>query len=353
MLALVDKRARAGFCSGAHGPCERAVRGRRERRRAWLGGAWSCQRLWPYGDDGVLSMSAYKTIIFVLLTNLATLLLSVSLDKSGFVDNSLKAHAEWFWVIPLAIIVLTYLVTATLDLREQYVRLGATVDRLKALPTSLIMTARRDEFTIFPDKSCQLDYHFTVDCDPQAAINALHFPIMSNINPDGSNDGRQVDVISVIVNRRPFLVKDVYEQRRKIFFLDLNDNAVPMRFGVVKAPINFEPGTRTYDVHIALRLIGTFDNIYDHEYVIVDVPYLTQSLEVAIRFDGGSIEQSQSGKSAIEAYSEFVDLYDDAESLRQLKNLSYEGEHKILWKCTYPNLAYRYRIWFRCEKKQP
>jgi hypothetical protein len=322
---------------------------------ASLGDNSPCNCLWPCVDDGDLSMVAYKTILLVLITNIATLLLSVSLEKSGYVADSLRGHAEWFWIIPLAIILLSYLVTATLDLRDQYVRLGATVDRLKALPRSLIMSTRRDEFTIFPDKSCQLNYHFKVDCDPQASINALHFPIMSNINPDGSDDGRRIEVISVIVNRRSFQVDTVYEQRRKIFFAGTIDNPVPMQFGVVKAPINFEPGVRTYDVHIALRLIGSFDNIYDHEYAIVDVPYLTQTLDVVIRFDAGSIEQgqSQSDKSAIEAYSEFVNLYDGAESLRQLKNLSYEGEHRILWKCTYPNLAYRYRIWFKCEKKQP
>jgi hypothetical protein len=97
-------------------------------------------------------------------------------------------------------------------------------------------------------------------------------------------------------------------------------------------------------------LLGAFANSAFGDYVIVDIPYLTEALEVEIKSANTAkrvlLARKDEKGQTIDAYGEMMDMYDHHESQFQTDRAKQVND-MVIWESEDPKLGYRYWIWFR------
>lgn len=288
-------------------------------------------------------------VTFVLVTNLLTFILTVLMNQSGIISDSIATYAHLLWVIPLVLLIVVHITGAARELKGATEELRNEQEIRSNVSAEVVFLNRMDHFFLMSDGSCRLTYEFVLRVDMRSSINAIYFPIVSDLNSDGSDGGRAVELKALTVNGNAVATDDKFRIDRRVYYEDQPEQPMPMAFSNLRIPINRGDGER-HRVEIEFFLPRTFERADQGEYFVVDIPYLTKNIEARFTAQQGNLEilvETPHKKGAVEAISDFNGAYSAFESNDALKALSLAKTNELKWKTNSPKLAHRYRIWFR------
>lgn len=103
-------------------------------------------------------------------------------------------------------------------------------------------------------------------------------------------------------------------------------------------------GKKEFDLEIHIKIKGLFKNFQSKEFIFVDIPYVTEKLEVEVKVPQG--KNINIINPFFEASEECSQNNDSAEISRQMSKCDINSE-RIQWKTQFPKLGYHYKIQFR------
>lgn len=294
------------------------------------------------GEQGKARKSASAALVASLMSVVVTLLGVVITEASGL--NEAK------YVLPLAytglcvaLVVLAGIYIAAhvgdLQAERRELHFGNLVNR--AIPKLVSFERRQDILIIKADGSAELEWHFELTAPRKEAISELTFPIYGEV--ESVEKWREfVFLDSVEVNGEEH--NGVLEQRelRK----SLKEGHPSLLYSLLRVPVDLGKGKESCSLRVRLRLEGIFLRINDWEAFYVDIPYLTESLEVTIRPESGRVQQPLRDGGVIEAMSGLMEVPDAEESASQAKHCS-QVHNALVWKTHTPKLGYRYQVRFQ------
>lgn len=269
-----------------------------------------------------------------------------------------------FIAVSFALLMLVGMFELFLEVREERRGKAAILQRLenrdslqKSVSTLVTFVERREKITVTDDGDGIFDCTYRVVYDPGDDANSqsgfvenLHFPVVIDLPSEQETAGANVHVRSIQVDEDQIPVDGRYvpqELRRRITPDKDGPTSPAQEYGVVIVPVSMSASRSERRVRIVTEYKSIFKARFSQDYVIVDIPYLTRSLEVTIcAGDPDSAIWPPARASVLEATCEMMDLSDVSEALEQSRNLSREN-HGIKWTTTRSKIGYRYKIYFK------
>lgn len=222
---------------------------------------------------------------------------------------------------------------------------------IESVSSFVIMKKRKDVFRIKDNNSASLFWHFDIETNFEEPVRELTFPIYAEKSED--DKGNSVELVSLRIDgnfestHRCYRAQSLRQQYNGSNIV----NGPIMEFGLLHVPVNLKKGISSCSVEIQLDINDAFPNLYDKEYVIVDIPYITRELEVEIHGEGDLLIKKPDSHDdhiiiAVPANTEQKDFL---ESNKQNNNWAIIG-NKFIWETSYPKIGHRYSIYFRAEQ---
>jgi hypothetical protein len=243
------------------------------------------------------------------------------------------------------------------DLREAVKNRTQCLKAIEKVPSLVIFKKRSDAITVYPNGDALFEYSHTVAIESDQVKPILHFPVLVDLDQKATEFGRRVQLEDIIVNNVRIPTHGAYTSKEVRHPNPcLPNNPVPTEYGVVSVPVKLGQGYNECDLVMRFRLKGVFTNSSVRDYVIVDIPYMTEELEVRIMPQDANesvilLERMDDARLFIDAYGEMMDMYDHRESLMQSESIRHKNE-VIVWRTSMAKLGYRYKLWFRIAKRE-
>jgi hypothetical protein len=297
----------------------------------------------------------------VFTTNLIAVivtLLGLLISNQGALQLAPEILPWIYWMLAIcgAIFTFIYLVDISNAIRTERRRLQRLERRTKALPTFVVLTYRRDHFTFFADGSARLQWIFDIDgSEADTQTTEILFPILAEIH-EGDQDGKPADntvkiekfSINGLEVANPQRFYAPREHRKRIGTPEDGIGGL-LELGILKVPVQFEEGKTRHRVVLELLLTEAFANLLEVEHVYIDVPIVTESLEVVLDSPDGRISHLWDKEKTLVAALGVVDMTDPDETHRQRHRWREGEDGKLVWSTESPKLGYRYRIRFQLD----
>lgn len=303
---------------------------------------------------------AIRAFVVAIATALITMLGAVVPQINDSVG------AGWIFAIGYSIIFLTsfgLLVTLGNSFVTQYVEAsrGLASDQIlmESVPTLVRFRSRTDVFTIDPCGRVLLNWEFEVEKGSRQRWTTLEFPILaeSKIEGDPSHDEGTVpvDLTSVLVDGEDMTNTAVlrFEERRSLIATNRN-----LDYGRLSVPVRLEEGRSRAKLEIAVVYDVLCKMNASIDFVIIDVPYVTDDLHVEVRHQDPTCSIAPPVRTSGEvderpvlATSAVMGFTDSWETELESDNLVAESGH-LIWRTHAPKLGYRYKLNFRVVRSQ-
>ncbi len=303
---------------------------------------------------------AVRAFVVAIATALITMLGAVVPQINESVGK------EWIFLVGYSIIFLAslaLLVTIGGSFVLQYVAAseGVVSDQIlmDSVPTLVRFRSRSDVFTIDSCGRVALNWEFEVEKGSRQRWTTLEFPVLA--------ESRQVDDVEDEQRAVPVSVRQVmvdsdnmtntavlrFEERRSLV-----DSSRNLDYGRLSVPVRLEEGRSRAKLQIELVFDVLSKTNAMIDYVIIDVPYVTDELHVEVRHQDASCSiappVSTSGEvdeRPVLATSAVMGFTDSWETELESDNLVAESG-RLIWKTHAPKLGYRYRLNFRVVGSQ-
>jgi len=280
-------------------------------------------------------------------------LVSVVVTLLGVVITEASGLNEAGFVLPLAygslgvalfILAGIYGNAFLADLRAERRKLhfGTLVNR--AIPKLVVFAKREDILTIRADGNANLEWRFDLVAPRREAISELTFPIYGEVDDLSAAPTDFVEIECVEVNGEVQTGKLEPRELRK----SLTKGRPSLLYSVLRVPVDLGVGKESCSLRVRLGLKGIFPRVADWEAFYVDIPYLTEELQVTVRSDAGRVRRPLRDGAVVTAMSGLMEVFDDAESASQAVRCNPVGE-ALVWKTRTPKLGYRYQVRFQCQ----
>lgn len=279
-----------------------------------------------------------------------TFLLAVLASLLGLVTTTPAVYSGLLVVMFAACTLTLGGMVLTIGVSEFYLALRAqrvATDAGRSLSTLVRFVSRVDSVVIEDNERVKFSWLMRIECDPEDSIQELYFPINIDLDEEGRDLGRRVQVDSIVVNGEPKPADKAYVPKQTRLFCDPGESKYPMEYGIIRVPVGLGPSRRRVDVAVEMTLTACFPELETREFVLVDIPYVTRRLTVNVRAKAGMV-QSVKGPLGheVEAWSQIMEVFDGADSSRRAPEVESFGD-RIAWRSEFPKLGYRYKIWFR------
>jgi hypothetical protein len=291
---------------------------------------------------GKTSWSFTASLVAIAISTL-TFLLS-QLDVGGGLAT---AVVYVFFAAAVATLVLVQLKERAQELRDAKEDLDLEETVKETIPTNLWFRRRTDVLTLGDGGDAELEWDFELALPGDDGESRLNFPIFAE--SDGSDTEYPIAVKSIKVDGVARETRDALEP------IEFRKSLVPGRpssqYAVLTVPVGLGPmHGDSCRVQITLAFNGVFRNAFDDDSWSVDIPHVTESLEVTIRAPQKRVGLPVNTDNPVEAISALMDVPDHEESTEQSKQSDYV-EDSLHWKTTSPKLGYRYKVHFRVESR--
>lgn len=271
---------------------------------------------------------------------------------------SLKSENEFIQVIYIVlliclsmIVVGIYLDIAAIEFREnreQYKRTQKDIELFSVLPRLFVFKDRVDEFTVFDNGNAELEMNLKLEKETDN-IEFINLPVMC----ERKDNNTSMDFVSVTVKELCFNGEKRNNATYELKSINCgreNDRALEQ--GCVHVPLY--SSARKGEI-IRLKIILLFKDMFceyrSNEFVIVDIPYITENMSLVVKPQSNSkrIEVTNNYFNVHEMNGENTDVEEQA---KQRKNCLPDS-NSLKWKTKYPKLGYRYVFSFKlidCEE---
>lgn len=272
-------------------------------------------------------------LLIVIISLLATSLSCVTLDV-----EIVKKLCLWLIILLSAVVILIYFYCAISELNDQYKVKKEQETLQQVLPHLLFFSRRKDYFTVLPNGDGELLWSFHIIKEAEEPLQFLYFPVSFERNKDDFNlKNMYVEIIRSTLDGKRCLAN--YNVKSVSHEIDL-----PMESGYIEVPVLLDMGKKEFDLEIYIKIKGLFKNFAIKEFVFVDIPYVTEKLEVKINVSSGY--NINIINPFFEACEECSQNSDSAEISRQMSKCNIITD-RIQWRTQYPKLGYHYKIQFR------
>ncbi len=220
---------------------------------------------------------------------------------------------------------------------------------LAAVPRRIRCKHREDIVRFNHDESADFLWDLTLQSEPGDSIARVLFPITFERAQDPSCPVVPISVTRLRVNGKEKVAKGAYKRRQTRFIEGHNE--LVMEDGLVEIPVDLGFGTEECSVQIEMKVYCAFPKCREREYVVVDIPYLTEHLTVKILCESKLCAKGVArdhGEEVLEASNIFMETFDIHETKIQHINVTLLDD-QVIWRTAYPKLGYRYKVWFRIE----
>ena len=272
-------------------------------------------------------------LLIVIISLLATSLSFVTLDI-----KIVKKLCILLIILLSAIVILIYFYSAISELKEQYKVKKEQETLQQVLPHLLCFSKRKDYFTILPNGDGELLWSFHIIKEAEEPLQFLYFPVSFERQKDDFDfKNVYVEVIRSTLDGKKCLAN--YNVKSVSHEIEL-----PIESGYIEVPVLLDMGKKEFDLEISIKIKGLFKNFAIKEFVFVDIPYVTEELEVKVNASSGY--NINIINPFFEASEECSQNSDSAEMSRQMSKCDIIS-NRIQWKTQYPKLGYHYKIQFR------
>lgn len=299
-----------------------------------------------------MKIEFYKKLVINLIINLLVALVSVVLALVSS-KSEYEIIRQLMVVISFAIIIIIvalYLTIAILELRDIKLQINENNNELElmnTIPYVFVFKNRTDTFTISEDGDAELEWDFEIEKETDESITFINFPILCERKDDDTNmDSVSVEVKKLIVNGN-----EQYNAKYELKSINIpKDSKRSIEQGCVHVRLDSDTKKGAiFNVNIVLILKKVYYFVETEEFVVVDIPYITQNLTLNI--------VPKSSEQIIEVVNNFFNVHevngnntDNDEKAKQCKKCITKN-NGIIWKTEYPKLGYRYELSFTMHKK--
>ena len=293
----------------------------------------------------------------VLLNISATLIASIV--SIGITMFSLKSESEFIQVMFIIlliclslIVVAIYLYIAAVEFkenREQYKRTQKDLELFSVLPRLFVFKNRIDKFTVFDNGNAELEMDLKLEKETDNNIEFINLPVMC----ERKDNNTSMDFVSVTVKELCFNGEKRNNATYELKSINCgreNDRALEQ--GCVHVPL-YSSARKGEIIRLKITLLfkDMFCEYRSNEFVIVDIPYITENMSLVVK--------PQSNNKRIEVTNNYFNVHemngentDVEEQAKQRKNCLPDS-NSLKWKTKYPKLGYRYVFSFKlidCEE---
>lgn len=293
----------------------------------------------------LLKRTLVPNLIVFLITMLGCLVSVLNFaDKADLVRFTMGLFwwGMGFLLVSIAVLAATELRLAHDQWRERRI--------LEAVPRLVRFSDRIDSVTFNKDESVSYDLSLKIESNLDQAVSFLQFPITVDTPPSGDLAEPGIEIKRLTVDGIEKSTEGVYVKKQIRQYVDPADSKRPMEYGVAEVPVSLGRGETSCHVQISMLLPrGAFSNCRKSEYVIVDIPYITDRLRIEIRGENGlriGAVPGRHGEEHVEATSEIMGTHDTDETMREKGNVTLLND-SMVWQTEFPKLGYRYLVWFR------
>ena len=279
---------------------------------------------------------------------------------------------RWASIIGFAIIVLasmSLLVLIGSSFVLQYVRAAQEIrsDEIlrDSVPTLIRFRSRSDTFTIEPSGHISLRWQFEIDKGLRQGWKLFEFPIITDDRGFGEDEDEDesapaptfsLKVQSVAVDGKDMTRSSVlqFEERRSLVATKRH-----LDYSRLSIPVRLEEGKSRAKLDIKLIFEKKVTKAGELEFVVVDIPYVTEKLQVAVRHADARCSivppvntLGEVDDRPILASFAMMGFTDSWETELEADNLVAESG-MLIWTTNAPKLGYRYRIKFRVINNAP
>jgi hypothetical protein len=292
----------------------------------------------------------------ILLTNIIVLTFSIIGGLIAIQGAIPPAHLVYFLYVSFGLCMFSLILVYLNIMTRQFIRIKREAELtqmvLNALPTFYRMTRRQDRFVVGDTGSVTLHWDFDLEMDLEEPLRDILFPVFAECHKPGEGHGSAVVIDTLTVNGRSENVGHCYspKQIRAPFHGVTGGNEPSMEFGILKVPVDFVRGKGRCSIAVQMTIHNAFPNVLSKEFVIVDIPSITERLEVIIEGSAGYlVRPSDLVDDTILATVSTVEFRDLAETHKQNRNWQVKND-SIVWNCEFPKIGYRYLVFFRIEQ---
>lgn len=281
-----------------------------------------------------------NTILKNLAINLIVIIISLLATWLSYSTLDVELNKKlcfWLIIVLSEIVILIYMYCAIEELKEQNNVKKEQELLLQVLPHLLFFLERKDLFTIMLNGDGELLWNFHIKKEVEGPIS-LYFPVsFERQESDFDEKNEYVTIVNSLLNGKKWSAKYTTKSIS-------HKEKYPFETGYIEVSLQSE---KEFNLELRIRIKGLFKNFQTKEFIFVDVPYVTEKLEVAI---GASDDYGLDVVNPFfEASEGCSDNIDSPETISQVKDC-YVTPTKIFWNCQYPKLGYHYRIQFRMNE---
>ncbi len=272
---------------------------------------------------------------------------------------SYRGLISGFVLVLLGCIIAGILFQILLDIKHnlrQMSMVGQNV--VNKVPFLVVFTYRHESISVSDDGDGVFECRHRVEYNGTLGngIGTLNFPVIFDLKDPTAAPGSWIEVQSLTIDGKPNSTHGIYkaQEKRTVYSGEGGQTSGHTReYGIIQVPVNLNINNRYSEIHFRLLFKGVFDGSDHGDYVIVDIPYLTNSLVIRIHSSqSGSYIGRAVGKQNVEANCEMMELEDLVEGNFQSQNVR-ESQAYIEWRTDRAKIGYRYSLWFRSVKQPP
>ncbi|HBV95881.1 MAG: hypothetical protein JL50_04490 [Peptococcaceae bacterium BICA1-7] len=224
------------------------------------------------------------------------------------------------------------------------------LELFKAIPSFIHFRRRIDHFIVLKNGDGRLNWTFDIEKNTENPISYMNIPILcEHLRGEMNPSVKSIIIEKLMVNN------DVYDVTYLPQFIryPFNENISscrPTEIGCIRTPVNLPKGKSKASIKFTLLLKNVFSEAEIKEFVVVDIPYITEKLTVVVTHESDSckIIPVYNNGHLIDAYSDHNLNIDMDEVAEQNKNIK-SSNGTIVWKTGLPKLGYSYQINFQVK----
>jgi hypothetical protein len=309
--------------------------------------------------------SVWYAAAAALLGVIVTFLSVLVADQTAIPKETLGKLCLWGAVVSGILLIALFFLAIGNDFWEKKQEAEAAIANLDerrlsaaVVPQFIRMTERIDTFTLLDDlKSIRLGWYFRIDTDLLSPLADIFFPINADIYQSEAdyvgNKSSVISVESVKVNGEEQGGTAAYSPLRLSRSHPLASLAPLGEHGILKVRVNLSQGRQVgLEITISMLIQDAFQKSLEKEFVIVDIPFLTESLEVSVNAPRG-YKVVRASPFTLQATAREMYEMDEEETTQQNKLLTVD-KTSLVWRCGIttkpPKLGYRYLLYYKVIK---
>jgi len=294
-----------------------------------------------------LSYALVASILSIIVT-----LLSVLISVSFGTHNANYAIPAVYigLVVSLMALGAIYLAAYRVDLARTQNDIRDAERLSRVVPTLITFRRRSDTLVVERDGNGILTWDFELSSDPSVTVTELNFPFYLEV-PSKNAPPRPVIIDSVEVNGEFHEPQGVYEfvERRVPVSHGGTTAAYLVEYGRLRVPVDLGQGREICRVRVRIKLYGVLLTHVPTNYLLVDIPYVTEQLVVTIMSPSSTVRKYLGrGGVALEVSAGLMDTPDPTEIAIQNHQCRQAGP-ALIWETDSSKLGYRYKLYFQLQ----